>query len=98
MHGNMIPDAVIPPPATGSASRPRPPSPPFDMMEFMHKTSSYDLQQIFQLADSMPVIPVHIQCERPGGEAQTAIMKARAANVTRSVSDFWLSNKSYDLG
>jgi hypothetical protein len=87
MHGNMIPDAVIPPPAR--ASRPGPPSPPFDMTEFMHKTSSYDLQQVFQLADSMPVIPVHIPCERPGGEARRAIMKARAANVTRSVSEIF---------
>ena len=53
----------------------------------MHKTSSYDLQQVFQLADSMPVIPVHIPCKRPGGEARRAIMKARAANATRSVSE-----------
>ena len=81
-----IPDAVIPIPP---ACRPRAglAPPPFDMMEFMHGTSSYDMQKVFRLADSMPVIPVHIPCERPGGDARRAILKARAANVPRSVSE-----------
>ena len=79
-----IPDHVIPNPSP--ARRPAPP-PPFDMMEFMHKTSSYDIMEVFRLTDAMPLIPVHVPCERPGGEARRAIMKARAASVTRSVSE-----------
>ena len=79
-------DAFIPiPPARLPRAGPAPP--PFDMMKFMHETSSYDMQKVFRLADSMPVIPVHIPFERPGGDARRAIMKARAANVPRSVSE-----------
>ena len=78
-----IPEAVIPiPPASRGGLAP----PSFDMMEFMHETSSYDLQKVFRLADSMPVIPVHIPCERPGGDASRAILKASAANVPQALS------------
>ena len=91
-----IPDAVIPIPP---ACRPRAglAPPPFDMMEFMHETSSYDMQKVFRLADSMPVIPVHIPCERPGGDARRAILKARVANVpqARSVSEVFALDLFY---
>ena len=77
------PSPVLPNPATSNVY----PPPPFHMVEFMHKTSSYNLMQVFQDAQSMPFIPVHIPCERPGGEARRAIMKARAATVPRSVCE-----------
>ena len=78
-----IPDLVIKIPATSHA---HPPS-PFRMVDYMHKTSSYNLMQVFQEAQAMPSISVHIPCERPGGEARRAIMKARAANIPRSVCE-----------
>ena len=74
---------VIPIPATFNAH----PPPPFHMVDFLHQTSSYNLIQVFQDAQAMPVIPVHIPCERPGGEARRAIMKARAHTVPRSVCE-----------
>ncbi len=51
----------------------------------MRQVPSYDTRQVFQLGESMPVIPIHISCECPGGEARRAILKARAANVPQSV-------------
>ena len=83
-----IPDRVIPNPSP--ASRPA----PFDMMEFMHKTSSYDIMEVIRLAEAMPLIPLHVPSERPGGEARKEIMKARAANVTRSVSEVFAYSTS----
>ncbi len=78
-----IPDPVIPlpPRPRGRASS------PFNMIDFMHKTSSYKLDQVFRAADAMPSIPVHVPCERPGGGARRAISKASAANIPRSVSE-----------
>ena len=77
---------VIPIPMIPDTSNIHPPQ-PFLMVDFMHKTSSYNLMQVFQEAQSMPFIPVHIPCERPGGESRRAIMKARAATVPRSVCE-----------
>ena len=93
-----LPDQVIPNPPMASLRQPAPPQPPLDMMDFMHKTSSYDIMEVFRLAEAMPLNPVHVPCERPGGEARKAIMKARAASVTRSVSEtFCLRYKSHDF-
>ena len=78
-------DPVIPNPPMARLPAPRPPA--FDMMDFMHKTSSYDIMEVFRLAEAMPLIPVHVPCERPGGEARRAIMKARAASVPRSLCE-----------
>ena len=39
----------------------------------------------------MPLIPLHVPSERPGGEVRREIMKARAAKVTRSVSEVWIT-------
>ncbi len=50
----QIPDHVIPVP-------PRPrhrPSSPFNMIDFMLKTSSYKLDQVFRAADAMPSVQV----------------------------------------
>jgi hypothetical protein len=61
------------------------PHPPFDMVDFMHKSSSYDMQKV--LAEDDGFIPRHVPSERPGGEARRAILKSSAANITRSVSE-----------
>jgi hypothetical protein len=71
---------------SGLVPPPNPP-PPFDMVDFMHMSSSYDLKKVFRLAEDVPCIPRHIPCECPGGEAQREIMKSRAQNITWSVCE-----------
>ena len=61
------------------------PLPPFDMVDFMQKSSSYDMHKVFALDDGS--LPHHVPSERPGGEARRQILKSRAANITRSVSE-----------
>ncbi len=46
------------------------------------------MMEVFRQAEAMSLFPVHVRSERPGGEARVEIMKAIAANVPRSVSDF----------
>ena len=46
------------------------PPPPLDILDFLHRTSSYDLQSVFQLAETLPSVPVHVPSERAGGEAR----------------------------
>ncbi len=71
-----IPDHVNP---NRSSVLPAPPPPlAFDMMAFMHKASSYDITEVIRQAEAMPLIPLHVPSERPGGEARREIMKARA--------------------
>jgi hypothetical protein len=73
-----IPDPVIPVP-------PRPrhcASSPFNMVAFMHKTLSYKLNQVFRAADDMPSIPLHVPCDRAGGGARRAILKANYILLT----------------
>jgi hypothetical protein len=42
-------------------SRPAPQAPPsFDMIDFLHKISSFDLTCMFLQADALPPIPVHV--------------------------------------
>ncbi len=79
-----IPHAPPPPQAPPA---PQAPSPPLDILNFLHKTSSYDLQTLFQYTDTLPRFPVHVPSERVGGEARRAILKARAAKIPRSVSE-----------
>ncbi len=53
----------IPDPAISVPPRPRhSASSPFNMVDFMHKTSSYKLDQVFRAADDMSSIPVHVPC------------------------------------
>ena len=33
------------------------PPPPLDILDFLHRTSSYDLQSVFQLAETLPSVP-----------------------------------------
>jgi hypothetical protein len=40
------------------------PPPPLDILDFLHQTSSYDLQSVFQLAEKLPSVPVHVPSER----------------------------------
>ena len=65
------------------------PRPPFDMVDFMHKSASYDLQKVFSTAADDDVHPRHVPSERPGGEARREILKSRAANIPRSVSEIF---------
>ena len=59
-----LPDQVIPNPPM--ATQPEPPPPPFDIMDFMHKTSSYFIKEVFRLSEAMPLIPIHVPCEALG--------------------------------
>jgi hypothetical protein len=61
------------------------PHPPFDMVDFMHKSSRYDMHKVFAVDDGS--LPRHIPSERPGGEARREILKSRAADITQSVSE-----------
>ena len=87
------PDNSDEPEEPGSMDDPSPPvtvadpqpDPPFDMVDFMHKSSSYDMHKVFALDDGS--LPRHVPSERPGGEARRQILKSRAANITRSVSE-----------
>ena len=60
---------------------------PFDMQEFMHMSSSYDLDKVFRMAENVPPIPRHVLSERPGGESRREILKSRATNISRSVCE-----------
>ena len=60
---------------------------PFDMQEFMHMSSSYDLDKVFRMAENVPPIPRHVPSERPGGESRREILKSRATNISRSVCE-----------
>ncbi len=75
-----------PPPPPQVPPAPQAPSPPLDILNFLHKTSSYDLRTLFQYTETLPRIPVHVPSERAGGEARRTILKARAAMIPRSVS------------
>jgi hypothetical protein len=61
--------------------------PPLDILDFLHKTFSYDLQALFQYSDTLPCVAVHVPSERAGVEALRKILKARAANIPRSGSE-----------
>ena len=91
--GDSDPDNSDEPEEPGSMDDPSPPvtvadpqpDPPFDMVDFMHKSSSYDMHKVFALDDRS--IPRHVPSERPGAEARRQILKSSAANITRSVSE-----------
>ena len=61
------------------------PQMPFNMEEFMHMSSSYDLNKVILVAENVPPIPRHVPSERPGGESQREILKSRAKNISQSV-------------
>jgi hypothetical protein len=76
-------------------SVPVPPRPPkFDMVDFMHQSSRYDIQKVLQQALDLPPIPTHVFSKRSGGEARREILKSRASKVTRSVSKVFASATS----
>ena len=60
-QNDELPDQVIPNPPM--ARQPAPQPPPFNMMDFMHKTSLYDIMEVFRQAEAMPLIPVHVPCD-----------------------------------
>ena len=74
-----------------------PPSPPFDMVDFMLKSSSYDMPNVFKSAEEVPSIPRHVPSERPGGEARRDALKSRASNFTRSVCEVFAFSTSRTL-
>jgi hypothetical protein len=53
------------------------PPPPLDILDFLHRTSSYDLQSVFQLTETLQSVPVHVPSERAGGEARRQPLKQR---------------------
>jgi hypothetical protein len=87
-----IPHAPPPPPQAPPA--PQAPSPPLGILNFLHKTSTYDLRTLFQYTETLPRIPVDIPSERAGGEARRTILKARAAKIPRSISEVFAFSTS----
>ncbi len=63
------------------ALRPNPQT-PFDMQEFMHMSSSYDMDKVFRMAENVQPIPRHVPSEHPGGESGREILKSRAKNIS----------------
>ena len=61
------------------------PQMPFNMEEFMHMSSSYDLDKVIRMAEYVLPIPRHVPSERTGGESRREILKSRAKNISRSV-------------
>ncbi len=59
---------------------------PLDILDFLHKTPSYDLRTLFQYTDTLPRIAVYVPSECAGGEARRIILKARAAKIFRILS------------
>ena len=71
------------------ALRPNPQT-PFDMQEFMHMSSSYDMDKVFRMAGNVPPIPRHVPsgtCHIHDSESRREILKSRAKNITRSVCE-----------
>ena len=78
------PDSMDQPSPPARVAHPQPDK-PFDMVDFMHKSSSYDMQKVFDADDA--ALPRHVPSERPGGEARREILKGRAQNITYIISD-----------
>jgi hypothetical protein len=78
------PDSMDQPSPPARVAHPQPDK-PFDMVDFMHKSSSYDMQKVFDADDA--ALPRHVPSERPGGEARREILKSRAKDIPRSVSE-----------
>jgi hypothetical protein len=57
------------------------------MVDFMHHSSTYDIQQVLQQAEDLPPIPPHVFSELSGGEERREMLKSRASNVTWSISE-----------
>ncbi len=75
-----------PPSKSKSPSAPcaRPvPESDFDMIDFMHQSAAYDMQQVLQQAEDLrvPPIPPHVFSERPGGEARREMLKSRTSRT-----------------
>ena len=66
----------------------------FDMIDFMHQSAAYDMQQVLQQAQNLPPIPPHVFSERSGGEARRVMLKSRTSTVTRSVSEVFAYSTS----
>ncbi len=83
IHNEYIPHAPPPPQAAPALQAP----PLLDILDFLNKTSHYDLRTLFQYTDTLPRIPVHVPSELAGGEARRKILKARAAKIPRSIRE-----------
>ena len=90
----MVPTGPGPAPVIlGPAPPPHAPQ-PFDMIDFMHSCSGYDMNKVFRLAESLPPIPCHVASQRPGGESRREISKGRAKDISRSVSETYAYSTS----
>jgi hypothetical protein len=93
-HGNSADD---PPSAESRRRTPRThpvPESDFDMIDFMHHSAAYDMQQVLQQAEDLPPIPPHVFSERAGGEARRVMLKSRTSTITRSVSELFAYSTS----
>ncbi len=80
-------------PSSAPCARPVPES-DFDMIDFMHQSAAYDMQQVLQQAEDLPPIPPHVFSERSGGEARRVMLKSRTSTITRSVSEVFAYSTS----
>ncbi len=78
------PDSMDKPSPPVRVAHPQP-HPPFDMVDFMHKSSSYDMQKVF--AENDHSFRRLVPSELPGGEARRENLKSRAAGHPRCVSE-----------
>ena len=91
-QGNSADD---PPSELRSTPRTHPvPESDFDMIDFMHQSAAYDIQQVLQQAEDLPPIPPHVFSERAGGEARRVMLKSRTSTITRSVSEVFAYSTS----
>jgi hypothetical protein len=91
-QGNSADD---PPSESRSTPRTHPvPESDFDMIDFMHQSAAYNMQQVLQQAEDLPPIPPHVFSERSGGEARRVMLKSRTSTITRSVSEVFAYSTS----
>ena len=66
--GSISQDSIDQPSLPVTVAHPQP-QPPFDMVDFMQKSSSYDMQKVF--AEDDHHLRRHVASERLGGEARS---------------------------
>ncbi len=66
----------------------------FDMIDFMHQSAAYDMQQVLQQAEDLLPISPHVFSELSGGEARREMLKSRASDVILSVSEVFAYSTS----
>jgi len=70
------------------------PPPPLDILDFLHRTSSYDLQSVFQLAEKLPSVPAHVSSERAGGGTEATAEAEGSQGSAFSKCSVCILNKS----